>query len=244
MIKLINSGLFSHSKNSDKTNEDFTLAPTIIQNGYLFAVADGVGSYKGANIASKKAIEVISNIRNKDTIKNKKVTTEKLLNEIASISDYDESLYSAATTLTYIYIDSHSLTIFHIGDCRAYIRLGSKLKQLTKDHTQHQKLIDSGAYKPNEIKDQSLKRTLTTAISKTVEPISEIYTIDLNTISEDTIDLFIMSDGAHHYWEKRPRFSINTLTNANQFSSSLYKRIIRNEIIDDFSLVACNFKIF
>ncbi|MDE9567333.1 serine/threonine-protein phosphatase, partial [Xenorhabdus bovienii] len=61
---------------------------------------------------------------------------------------------------------------------------------------------------------------------------------------EGVLDLYIMSDGAHHFWEKRPRFSDNTLRNPIRFASSLQKRIEKATPIDDYSLVAASFKVF
>lgn len=51
-----------------------------------------------------------------------------------------------------------------------------------------------------------------------------------------------MSDGAHHFWEKRPKFSIETLKNPIRFASSLQRRINKNTSIDDYSLIAVTFQ--
>ncbi|RAZ00898.1 serine/threonine-protein phosphatase, partial [Enterobacter hormaechei subsp. xiangfangensis] len=50
--------------------------------------------------------------------------------------------------------------------------------------------------------------------------------------------LIVMSDGAHHFWEKRPRFSVNTLSEPSRFCSSLKKRIENGPPIDDYSVIA------
>ena len=52
MIKIIESSCFTFGKSVEKTNQDAMLAPTTIAGGVFFAVADGVGSYKGAELAS------------------------------------------------------------------------------------------------------------------------------------------------------------------------------------------------
>ena len=53
----------------------------------------------------------------------------------------------------------------------------------------------------------------------------------------------IMSDGAYEFWEKRPKFSLNTMNNPTAFSTSLLKRIEKNGPIDDYSLISTKFKI-
>jgi protein phosphatase len=45
MFSLISCGSFSLAKYIDKKNEDSILLPLFLNDGYLFAVADGVGSY-------------------------------------------------------------------------------------------------------------------------------------------------------------------------------------------------------
>ncbi|HCD4875286.1 TPA: serine/threonine-protein phosphatase, partial [Enterobacter hormaechei] len=130
--------------------------------------------------------------------------------------------------------------IAHVGDCRLYVKNNNKLKQLTKDHTQHQMLIDEGIFSSRQLKNAKGKNLLTTAISKTIEldynmlqiPLSDLYDDNQNLI------LIVMSDGAHHFWEKRPRFSVNTLSEPSRFCSSLKKRIENGPPIDDYSVIA------
>ena len=53
MIELLTCGLFSHSKDTRRENQDTILPPVFINDGLLMAVADGVGSYDGARYASQ-----------------------------------------------------------------------------------------------------------------------------------------------------------------------------------------------
>ncbi|STY59751.1 Uncharacterised protein [Mannheimia haemolytica] len=56
------------------------------------------------------------------------------------------------------------------------------------------------------------------------------------------VSIYIMSDGAHHFWEHRPRFSEKTTNSIVKFSAALQKRIEKSPT-DDYSLVAVQFKI-
>lgn len=51
-----------------------------------------------------------------------------------------------------------------------------------------------------------------------------------------------MSDGAYYFWEHRPRFSDNTMNSVMKFSAALQKRIEKSPI-DDYSLIAAQFKL-
>ena len=54
MIKLVASSIFSYPLNLK--NQDSILGPIEINNGYLFAIADGVGGYEGGELAANIAI--------------------------------------------------------------------------------------------------------------------------------------------------------------------------------------------
>ncbi|HHH4768252.1 TPA: serine/threonine-protein phosphatase, partial [Enterobacter hormaechei subsp. xiangfangensis] len=107
-------------------------------------------------------------------------------------------------------------------------------------HTQHQMLIDEGIFSSRQLKNAKGKNLLTTAISKTIELDYNMLQIPLNDLYDDNqnLILIVMSDGAHHFWEKRPRFSVNTLSEPSRFCSSLKKRIENGPPIDDYSVIA------
>ncbi|TWI48949.1 serine/threonine protein phosphatase PrpC [Pseudomonas duriflava] len=242
MIKLIGCGVFSYPKNFDRNNQDSFLTPRNIGNGFLLAVADGVGAYHGADKASKIAIDVLAETKAMGGKIDVESTFRTIKSEIAKLSILNESFQDAATTLTFCYAGEKGFQIGHIGDCRIYVRKNDKLIQLTKDHTQHQKLIDEGIYRASELKKLSGKNTLFTALSKNINLQSQEIYIPYSEITNDSyVDLFIMSDGAYHFWEKRPKFLLNTLSDPSSFASSLHRRIKRFQPIDDYTLVAAKF---
>jgi protein phosphatase len=247
MINLLSSSTFSYSKEIGRQNEDAIHPPQRVGEGYLIAVADGVGSYLGANLASQAAIEVLSAVTPGNW--NMGISTEEIFTQIKSrvveLSSTDSSLTDAATTLTFCYVGPYGVRIGHIGDCRAYIRKGGTLVQLTTDHTQHQRLIDEGLYKASELKRLGGKNTLFSAISKKVElHFQDRYLPYDEIVSEDgCFEILIMSDGAYYAWDLRPRFALGTLVDPNRFASSLHRRIIRFNPVDDYSLIATKFHI-
>ena len=244
MISLLSCGAFSLSKDAERDNEDAFLLPKKCKDGYLFAIADGVGSYTGAKEAAESAIQYLSDLPNFYDI-----APDDVLNNIkAKIAEFasmrPESM-KAATTLSYCAINSKHLDVIHVGDTRVYVKNGNKLQLLTKDHTQHQELFDEGLYTRKELDSIPGKNTLTSALSKQLPIRYQHVTIPIaDLVDQDGIvTLFIMSDGAHHFWERRPRFSPNTLSNVTNFAASLYKRIQRAGPTDDYSLAAASFQI-
>lgn len=244
MITLLSCGAFSLSKSSGRENEDAFLLPREVDEGYVFAIADGVGSYSGAKESAQIAIEYLANINFA-----KQFQPEIALNLIKEkISEFTESrheLLKAATTLSYCFLNSEMLNVIHVGDTRVYVKNGTKLQLLTKDHTQHQELLEDGLYTKKELETLPGKNTLTSALSKLLPVRYQHLTIPTSELCDENgfVTLFIMSDGAHEFWERRPRFSENTLSNVTNFSASLFKRIQRAGPTDDHSLVAAKFLI-
>lgn len=245
MLELINVAAFTHSKSSEKTNEDSILLPLKMNDGYIFGIADGVGSYPGASFASKFAIQYISTIQKTPNEQNIKEILFEIKNKLVELEKIDEAFYKAATTLTFAYLDNNGLHIIHIGDSRLYLKEENKFICLTKDHTQHQKLLDEGLYTARQLKDMPGKNILTTALSQNIEIEYQYSFMKLNDIIDDKGELVVclMSDGAYEYWEKRPKFSPNTMGNPTAFSTSLQRRIEKNGPIDDYSLVNAKFKL-
>lgn len=242
MIELLSCGAFSFAKDAGRENQDAFLLPKVCGDGYVFAIADGVGSYAGAKDAAQIAIKAISSIKLSEVIE-----PELILDGIkAQITEFVQNApekNKAATTLSYCFINEDYLHVIHVGDTRVYVKNGLKLKLLTKDHTQHQELLDDGLYTKKELETLPGKNTLTSAISKSLSVRYQYLKIPTETFVDETgnLMLFIMSDGAHHFWEHRPRFSESTLNNATAFSTNMYKRIKRLGPMDDHSLIAAKF---
>ena len=239
MPNLIEVSVFSCPKTHNRKNQDSILGPRNLEDGYLLAVADGVGSYSGGETASQIAIEHLSKI----TSKNQLFNTEKLLSEIKDkviqFSKTDESYSQAATTLTFAFVNDEGLMISHIGDCRVYIKEVNRLIQLTTDHTQFQKLVDEKVFTKKYLEDTKARSILTTAIAPNVEMKFDNFFIPIESLPNENgkITLYIMSDGAYSFWEKRPRFSINTMNSMSQFSNNFKRRIEKLSPIDDYSSV-------
>lgn len=245
MLNVLESCSYSFSKSAKRGNQDAALLPKKLSGGILLAVADGVGSYKGSDLASLSAIEYLEQAQSSDSILDYSTTFKLILEKIKGLSHYNIEYERASTTLTYCYLDSRGLNIGHIGDCRAYIKIGKKLKQLTRDDTQHQKFLDDKTFTKSQLKRIKGKNIITTAISQVVDMTPSNYFIPIEELDTDLgiLSLYIMSDGAHSFWEQSPRFSDTTMRSVVKMGASLQRRIERKGAIDDYSFVACSIDI-
>lgn len=244
MINLLSCAAFSCSKNSERENQDAIMLPQQCEGAFIFAVADGVGSYHGAREAAGIAVKQLADLTETELL-NPQITLDLIKKKISELSDVSNDYFKAATTLSYCLLTDEGVNIIHVGDTRVYVKRGGKLILLTKDHTQHQELLDDGLYTKRELEGLPGKNTLTSALTRSLAIRYQHVVLPLADVVDDdgVLTLLIMSDGAHHFWERRPRFSINTLNNVNSFSASLFKRIQRQTPSDDYSLIAAQFKV-
>lgn len=245
MISLTTSASFCFPKEHLKQSQDTILPVTAVGDGYLLAVADGVGSYVGAKEASMAAVKYLEKLSKSANEINISEIFSEIKNNVSLLSEKDMNLSKAATTLTFCYVNASGARIGHIGDCRLYLKSGNKLIRMTKDHTQHQKLIDEKIFTAKQLKGQPGKNILTTAISSNINMKFDETFIPFSDlpIEDGRISIFIMSDGAHHYWEERPKFSEKTMNNVIRLTSSLQNRIEKKGPVDDYSIVSATLKI-
>jgi len=242
MIRIIEVASYTFSKEQDKKNQDSILSPMWAGKGILFAIADGVGSYQGGELASRTAIEYLSKISpDLNVASNIESIFHTVRELVRDLGNVDKIYAQAATTLTLGFIDDEKLHIGHVGDCRMYIKNSiNRLVQITKDHTQLQQLVDEKLYTKKYLQDKKVKNILTTAIANNVEMKCDIFSIPLSEIQdgEANLSIYIMSDGSHKFWDIRPRFSSKTMGSVTRFASSLKRRIEFFTPVDDYSFVA------
>src|SRR5689334_1393229 len=125
------------------------------ERGSLMIVSDGMGGAAGGEIASNLAVKTI---REKLQSMNPALgITEQLSDAIDSanktIWDFavaHPQLAGMGATLTAVLVNKTIAFIAHVGDSRAYLIRGDQIKQLTKDQSYVQWLIDAGAIKPEQ----------------------------------------------------------------------------------------------
>jgi PPM family protein phosphatase len=106
----------------------------------ILAVADGVSSYPGGEVASQMAIDVVLRAYREESPT--LAAGHRLYRAVqqANIEVYDRAvavpeLRGMATTLTAVAVDRGELTAVHVGDSRLYLVRDGEIAQLTKDHT-------------------------------------------------------------------------------------------------------------
>lgn len=163
-------------------NEDSFYAPkNNSELPKLYIVADGMGGHRGGDIASQRAVEVVSsyingNISEHQNDEQIKELLRCSINE-ANRRIYAESLENAdlsgmGTTLTMGLFYEDKVYIGHIGDSRAYRIRENKIELLTRDHSLIWQLMEEGKLSAEEMTTHPMKNVITQALGtdELVEP--------------------------------------------------------------------------
>lgn len=163
-------------------NEDSYYLATEEDTLKLYLLADGMGGYKGGEVASSLAIRSVKQYleSNFDEIPHEKEEIEELIRssmEYANMVVYEKSkedpeLEGMGTTLDVCLLYGHRVYIGHVGDSRVYRIRKQIIRKLTEDHSYVQKLVKDGTITKEEAYHHPKKNMLTKALGCTayVEP--------------------------------------------------------------------------
>lgn len=140
----------------------------------LYILADGMGGYKGGEIASSLAV---ASVRNHifNNFKNVKKDRESILELIREAVEYankvvyeksaeDSELQDMGTTLDVCLLYNNKAFIGHVGDSRVYRIRKNIIRKLTTDHSYVEKLVREGTITKEEAYNHPKKNMLMKAL--------------------------------------------------------------------------------
>jgi protein phosphatase len=176
------------------------------ETGYGMIVADGMGGEEGGEVASRLAIKTLVELviqtpdwlmRLDDELAEKLIrrTKDRYRKVDAAIRDEAQSNPSLArmgTTLTVAVSLGADLFVIHVGDSRAYLLRNGQLRQLTRDQTVVQALLDAGVLTHQEAATHKMRHVLTQALGQQAGQLKiEVQRLKL----EDGDCLLLCTDG-------------------------------------------------
>ncbi len=168
------------------------------KNCRIIFVADGLGGHNHGDFASKTVVRTFSEefkkAKNIDIqfIRN---TIMKAANKILEKSNSDKDFSQSGTTLSGILIDKDRYYSFNVGDSRVYHYDNYALEQITKDHSEGQRLVDMKFITEAEAMEHPKKNIINSAIGM---PLNEMQ-LDIEgefKINKKDI-ILVCSDGIH-----------------------------------------------
>jgi protein phosphatase len=146
---------------------------------YGMLVADGMGGHAAGEVASRTAVTVLLDLvlRTPDWImrldaeaaeeamRRGRERLQQIQRALIEQARAQPRLAGMGTTLTLAWSLGAELMLLHVGDSRAYLIHQGQLRQLTKDQTVVQEMIDAGVLSPQEAARHRLRHMLTSALS-------------------------------------------------------------------------------
>ncbi|HAF29654.1 MAG TPA: Stp1/IreP family PP2C-type Ser/Thr phosphatase [Bacteroidales bacterium] len=158
-------------------NEDY-MAHFDTPYGYCIIVCDGMGGHAAGEVASQGAIEAIKHylqdgkVTKLDTAISLQNAIEFANYKLLEMVQLNPALTGMGTTCIMALINQSEMYVAHAGDSRLYLIRENDIKQLSKDHSTIQNLIDAGVLTEEEAKVSEKRNQITKAIGifEKVEP--------------------------------------------------------------------------
>lgn len=127
----------------------------------LFVISDGMGGHNAGEVASRICVENLAKIEKnlqqyssiEEAVAYLQTVVEKINPLVCELSYKYSELKGMGATLIILLIFGERYAILNIGDSRAYYFNNGALIQITKDHTEGQRMLDLGLLTRQELID-------------------------------------------------------------------------------------------
>lgn len=229
---------FSSIGSERKVNQD-AVDVAELEGGLLFLLCDGMGGENGGEVASELAIKSVisffSSIADNDYLDRLKTSIIETNEFIHAQSLRKPELKKMATTLEAFFLKDNMAFVAHIGDSRIYHLKNGHLKQLTKDHSLVQKLLDEGFLTVKEAESHPKKNIILKAIGDKRFVEADLLKLKLNV--HDKNKFFLCSDGVSNLLTNEEISRILHKSNLETITDNISKTIKQRGAADDFSFI-------
>jgi protein phosphatase len=207
-----------------------------------FVIADGMGGHKSGEIASKIAVEHISNAIESSIglFSGDKDAADylKMLLEETNRVVYEKSLeYTGnngmGTTLTVAVIIGKTMYIGHIGDSRLYLIRNGAINRVTTDHSYIEELVKNGTITRQEADRHPDRNIITRALGCSNKLEVDIYTLEI----EPSDSFLLCTDGLTNMLTEDEIMSIVCNNAPEAACEELVKRANQNGGEDNITVI-------
>ena len=169
-------------------NQDAYQIEKLDRSSMLCVVCDGMGGAKSGNIASSLAVDVfVQEVRQSWKSHMDQARIDQILRSAAKLANFtvfDQSQQfpefdGMGTTLVAVLIHGKKATVINVGDSRAYGIDSSGIRQITKDHSLVQMMVDRGELSPERAKTYPGKNFITRAIGTEATVMCDLFHLDV-----------------------------------------------------------------
>lgn len=171
-----------------KMNQDAYEIRQLDRNTMLCVVCDGMGGAKSGNIASSLAVDVfVQEIVRTWSANMEWDKADQILKsavKLANFTVYDQAMQfeefdGMGTTLVAALIRGKKVSIVNVGDSRAYAISQKGIRQITRDHSVVQMMVDRGELTPEMAKSYPGKNLITRAVGTESAIVCDVFRQEL-----------------------------------------------------------------
>lgn len=154
----------------------------------LLLVCDGMGGHNAGNVASSLAATVFAG-EVRDGLANARVTgaVRELLDgalrtansAVYELSRADESCRGMGTTMVAAVVTGRDATFMNVGDSRGYLLTDGALRQVTRDHSVVQDMVERGEITREQSRTHPRKNLITRAVGTSYDIEADFFTVTL-----------------------------------------------------------------
>lgn len=154
-------------------NQDAFQIEQLDRNTALCVICDGMGGAKSGNVASSLAVDVfVQEIKRTWTSSMSAAKMDQMLRgavKLANFTVFDQAVQfeefaGMGTTLVAALISGRDVTVVNVGDSRCYHVSQNGIRQLTRDHSLVQMMVERGELTPELARSYPGKNFITRAI--------------------------------------------------------------------------------
>ena len=169
---------------------------SLVVDGRLFALADGMGGHQGGEVAAEVALTVLGENLTEHTTGDLLDAVREANRRVHEKAGADPDLAGMGTTLCAVaLVESMSgeqkLALVNVGDSRVYRQRGADLEQLTEDHSLVASLVREGRLSEDEAATHPQRNVLTRALG--IDVYVQVDSWELDVVSDDRY--LLCSDG-------------------------------------------------
>jgi len=189
-------------------NQDTYHIEELDRNTLLCVVCDGMGGAKSGNIASSLAADVfVEEVCRSWTPSMDQDHIDQMLQsavKLANFTVFDQAMQfeefsGMGTTLVAVLVHNRRATVVNVGDSRAYKVDEDGIRQLTKDHSLVQLMVERGELTPERARTYPGKNFITRAIGTESMVNCDLFHLDV----EKDDYLLLCSDGLSNMMDEQ-----------------------------------------
>jgi serine/threonine protein phosphatase PrpC len=237
-LAMFDTGAGTHAGRVRHRNEDRYLS---MPDTGLWAVADGMGGHEAGEFASQTVVDALSAIAAPSTAADLLSRCEQQIvvanGRLRDVSRQRGGAVLGTTIAVLLAFDRHYACIWS-GDSRIYVVRGGAITQLSRDHTEVQRLLAQGAITPEEARNWPGSNVITRAIGVFDQPELELVSGAL----EAGDSFIICSDGLTQHIEDREILDCVTSGGSQQACDMLIELTLARGASDNVTVVVVRYQ--